>query len=123
MRLVRLRPDRQHQRRVPRVRYSDADETGVVHPGTRVGRFESAPAAPASRGIMTGGMRRGFLRFVFNALAILSLLVCVGVCVLWVRTRTTEYRVSRRVSADRYALVLGFNRLTLFGPPPSAMAP
>src|SRR5687768_2898291 len=31
-------------------------------------------------------MRRRFLRFAFNALSILSLLLCVGVCVLWVRS-------------------------------------
>ena len=53
----------------------------------------------------------------------LSLLLCVAVCVLWVRSYGRADRVSRVVNRDRHTVRSDGGRLTLFSPPRSPPGP
>lgn len=67
-------------------------------------------------------MRRVF-RHLFTICSALSLLLCVAVCVLWVRTHHEEHRVSFEAGRERYTISSGHGRITLFAPPPAAITP
>jgi hypothetical protein len=57
------------------------------------------------------------IRIIFNGLTVLSLLICMGVVGLWVRSYRSENQISMRVGEDRYTLRSERGQLSLYGPP------
>jgi hypothetical protein len=57
------------------------------------------------------------IRIIFNGLTALSLLICMGVVGLWVRSYRSESQISMRVGEDRYTLRSERGQLSLYGPP------
>lgn len=59
-----------------------------------------------------------FAHHLYTLPSALSLLMCVGVCVLWVRSDHNEDRRSCRLGPDRYTFVLKEGAFGVRGPPP-----
>jgi hypothetical protein len=79
-------------------------------------RVSGSAAAPVDGAVRCPPMRR-LARHIFTLVSALSLLLCVAVVALWMRSHDSSDRMSRILNRDRYTLRSEQGRLTLFSPP------